>query len=381
MKKLLLLVLFLSLFATPCYADLLIPIIEVKEVKCPKDKPLLDRHNGSCHSCDSTDNLDVDEDVCSSVCKNRIYSNDVVFSGCVLKECPKDKPIFTDRGECFSCNTTDTIFLGWGEKRTVETQKIKNPCSRESISRPKPWWNDSVFNGIPDISEKPSLPKQKKITPSLCQNRTMLISFNERTNNNVYYSRLTTCPPDMPLRDHNGGCHSCDEKKEILQDKSTVFWGEIRCKKVYDESLNLLGIIEDDFIQKRASELTDEELYNTKIFIHNEKGEKIAYIKVGKDYNENSEFSSKRKSGLTWYKKDFGKSYEDILYLTIFIYNMENQIIAEGSTKISEDISQNKNAFEGTYYFSHTVLADKTCPNREIVLVPSSPNIYSSLKE
>lgn len=119
---------------------------------CPKDKPM--RIDSGCYSCATDRKLKTDEQTCQ-LCPNRIMYGNL----CSLP-CPKDKPLADKEGRCHSCDENEP---------------------NETIDSP----NCSVCPNRYSVHTKYS---------DIC---------------------LLKCPEDKPLRDEYGKCHSCEEVARI----------------------------------------------------------------------------------------------------------------------------------------------------------------------
>ena len=314
---------------------------------CPKDKPLLDKF-GFCHSCDDDVAVDIswnlkkgvrnDEnkgkkalnEACS-VCKNRKVQGE----NCILNECPTDKQLRDGKGSCLSCDKPEAVFINFergvsmgGGNRIVSFGYNENRCSQDAIRKINPWGEDSFRK-------------------STCSNRMMYADGGFGLS---YYDILKECPLDMPLRDEVGGCHSCDEEKDISQRGYVTLWGVIRCGKVYDSDLKSIGSLKNASFSKSLSLLSDDDLYGEEYGVYDSKGKKVAYMKIGK------------RSGGSYTTR---MEPQDAIFRS-FIYDLEDRIVAEGTVTLYEDETKNKDFFDGVYYFVKS-RTDKVCPNRIII--------------
>lgn len=354
--------------------------------KCPEDKPLLDKF-GFCHSCDDPKGIDIYNEKDCSLCKNRKIDHPwSLNTGCILKLCPEDKPVLNwYNSSCHSCDEPENIFLGYGDPlpEPAPTEESVDYCSPEAVKKPLPWRIRSAFDGVSTLKDRN---KEGKLPD--CPNRTVHVARFERWS--AYHSSLTTCPPDKPLENHSGSCYSCDEKNPIFLDDAFVFAGKVQCGKLYDEDLKLMGSVKGATLSKKASELSNEEIYNKVFDVYDEQGKKVAYIKIKKDYDENSEYSFGRESSLDNYKESRRKaeipgSWEsrreyNNFEIEALLYDSNDKRIAKGNVKIYEDVSKNKNFLDGDYYFFEGVHPDKICPNREIGKYKNFSGMASMLK-
>lgn len=143
--------------------------------KCPQEMPLLEQNE--CFSCSETKNLSITEKECEQ-CPNRkfVYSEQLQHGECILP-CPSDKPLKSWDGTCFSCDEKKVV--------TLET-----------------WCNFDVDCDV-------------------CPNRTILHSIG----GNI--PSILNCPPDKPLMDSHGVCHSCSTPQFI-----DVRWNSNLCSTV-----------------------------------------------------------------------------------------------------------------------------------------------------
>lgn len=182
-------------------------------LKCPSEKPLRDLHFGKCYSCNTTAEITLAPDISPDVCPYR--KNTVNQYGNTISQfiCPPEKPIFGQLAEnkkfdCFACDSNKTIYV----------ENKENPCPSRTLFR-----NYSSLNYIslrcPD--DKPLMDNTKKCHSADTEN---FVQVQDHTQNRFpnreiiflygrnYYSVLK-CPPELPIRDEWGKCHSADEKK------------------------------------------------------------------------------------------------------------------------------------------------------------------------
>lgn len=138
--------------------------------QCPKEYPLRD-YNGSCLPCLDGENfsaIGVRKPEDCEVCPNREYNDKLKYrERCQIKECPKDRPLRDDLGNCVSCegeNTRDSIFVN-------EKEENCGGCPNREFKKSK--------NRHYDRSD-------------FCQ--------------------IKECPEEFPLRGVSGKCVSCDEE-------------------------------------------------------------------------------------------------------------------------------------------------------------------------
>ena len=277
--------------------------------KCPSQKPQLDTF-GFCHSCDEEKGIDVSwikiEKIYNHgkyefmpeegfVCGNRklisVGHGHLDFYS-VLNTCPSKRPLQDYMGKCHSCDETTSIIV---EKGRYSTTQVRNEsCSNRKDAR-----------------------------------------FDELFGYYTVFNIMKECPKDKPLRDEHGGCHSCDEPEEIIQDEKTVaVWGSIINGKVYDANSNEVGkIVEKNTFKPRFDVEYIWDMYDMK-------NKKIALVKI--------EFDS------VCIDKDCGSFHANI-------YDLKGGLIAHGKGEYNGTAPQ-KN--ESTYYWEN--VSDRTCPNRKM---------------
>ena len=335
-----------------------------KSIKeCPADKPLLDNY-GFCHSCDDIKGVDVSWNVgdeenrekqlnlvneACAVCPNRevknIYSDWDEHLGyfCVLKKCPKDNPLKDNLGGCRSCDDMEKIQLD--EDLNAEYIRLNN---ERFMKKFREYSFDSSENSLEDEKEEDYCSVENISEPviqdEICPNR-----FIDDDHEVVFpiglkiYSILKKCPPDMPLRDKYGICHSCDEEDYILVSEKRAFLGKIKCGKVYNKDLQLVGHVGNNFSKKTKTEYDGErrrpeELIEEDEIIYDMENNIVGRIKSGFEY-------------CFIYGTNDSMSGSDHSIVAIGIKD-------KGESKFKSDC-------DGTYF--PEVSPDEFCPNREVI--------------
>ena len=141
-----------------------VPNPKAENGKCPDNFPILSY--GKCYSCDDLDEISASKAECDK-CPNRKYAYYAKWGveGCFIP-CPKDKPLQSYSGECYSCDENKVIYL------PVHCN-IEHDC--------EDW----------------------------CPNRTILYSLG----GNI--PSLPNCPPNRPVMDSEGVCYPKDKKYDL----------------------------------------------------------------------------------------------------------------------------------------------------------------------
>ena len=181
-----------------------------------QDKPLVDR-NGNCHSCDEEKGISVaSASQCEDICSNRVYNSNSYSYGCHLK-CGEgdyaDKPLLDYYGKCHSCDTTERVDVD-------NSSGPDHPCVEVCSNRIKA---DSKC--VPGCTSDAPLASITGYCYSCDQNGDVKVGTNgqcsevcsERVKEGEY-CRLKCGEGDLkdkPLQSDNGTCYSCDENKEV----------------------------------------------------------------------------------------------------------------------------------------------------------------------
>ena len=191
---------------------------------CPKEKPLRDR-NGGCHACDELRNVDVGShpEYCS-VCPKRYlaggYPDRNYCSLCGVEgTMVADKPLVWDtQTSCYSCDYQDNGSLG--QIGIKDDYLCENVCPNRIFLSP----NSSKRCTLPCPTDKPlradygnnsckTCDIEAAISTTFLTEPCSTICPNREEKNG--YCILKDCPADKPLKDRNGGCHTCDELKNV----------------------------------------------------------------------------------------------------------------------------------------------------------------------
>ncbi len=133
---------------------------------CDASKPIISV-TGACYSCDSSEKIYTSESECDK-CSERSYTSGVCL--------PPAAEITCDTGEfkvgsvCYPCSDPTAIMTSLFNPRTYRTVFDTEKCNECSEYREK-------YNSL--------------------------------------FCSLKNCPENMPVRDYDGGCHSCDELKSF----------------------------------------------------------------------------------------------------------------------------------------------------------------------
>lgn len=321
--------------------------------KCPADKPQLDTF-GVCHSCDEEENIDMSWDTTGErvgyenkdfsgskggdVCDNRslIWVGKDVYS--VLKNCSKESPLQDYKGKCHRCDDPSAIVVATGRRRlrNKEEEQVQNYCVPDKVSIPWQGEQDSV-----------------------CPNR-VDIEFGGRHRYYSVYSILQNCSTTMPLRDEDGGCHSCTEPKEIVQnEKAVAFLGEIRCGKIYNANSEVVGTV-----------------IAASPFARDKDGHSARLVALGVVTKESKKFSPSFGMEYVWDMYDMKNKkigsvkaeYHSLCggeevcgSFSAKMYDLQGKLVAHGNGQQEGADPKNNKAI---YYWEN--VSDKTCPNREM---------------
>ena len=148
--------------------------------ECPDDKPLID-NNGNCRSCDDPLPISMPFDklnLCEQACLNKTNRYQ---SGpyCLPKKCPDETPIMDSEGNCHSCTSVEESI-----NAVTGCDNCKNRFSTGA-------WFDNGLGGIScQLKENNHFYEEEKQA-----------AFDELTAKN--------CPDDKPILDENGNCIPC----------------------------------------------------------------------------------------------------------------------------------------------------------------------------
>ena len=324
--------------------------------KCPSDKPQLDTF-GFCHSCDKKEKIDVSwldihmvyedgkevpvtkEDF---MCDNRKlialgWSQPDFYS--VLEACPLDKPLQNYLGECYACDEPDVVITE--TKRGSYEEKI---------------WDLIGFSGGEAWQGKQN---------NFCPNRVDIISSDRHP----YYSVssiLKHCPANKPLRDEKGGCHTCDEPQEIIQNEAVAFWGNISYGKVYDKNANVIGKIVEatPFEKKREVKYTYRDSRSIEEEKLRDKKRKTGKFVPESDTEYLWDMYDLNDQQIGTVKMEFHGRCDGDKSCGSFvatIYDMQGNVIARGG---GEHNGTNPKNNTSTYYQEN--MSDSACPNRKV---------------
>ncbi len=178
---------------------------------CPPETPIMDA-NGDCHACDYEGKayVGMQNKTCTEICSDR--KDDGGY--CVLSDCPDTKPLRDTYGVCHACNELDNVNV---HGRTENCQV----CPNRYVTGGVEGRNLCSLCGVAgtDVADKPivsdyggacyscdSSDKMRQIgikTPYLCEN----VCDNRRF---ISSRCMPPCPPEKPLMDADGDCHTCD---------------------------------------------------------------------------------------------------------------------------------------------------------------------------
>ena len=154
-----------------------------------------------CHSCDEKRPIGIVNQC--SICPNRVKISN---GSCgIIANCPGDKPLKGEDGECYSCDDPEGIFVL--DCSVCPNRKIiRGHCSLSTCPVDKPMREE--FGNCSSCDMLKYIPFIAEDQCALCPNRKVIKHINNGC-------ALSSCPKDYPLQDLDGSCYSCDEPKGI----------------------------------------------------------------------------------------------------------------------------------------------------------------------
>lgn len=185
---------------------------------CPKNEPIRyksdsneDKQSFKCYSCNSPKAIDLNRKYGEYNCL-QCPNREIKKGKCILKgECPKEYPIRDTDGACRASNDPRPIVLDFDKKdecnKYPERMLDGIICVLKTCPASYPMrYNDGCY-----ACDDEKIDVDKK-TCDLCPNR---IHY---TSGKGQYNHCISCPPDKPIPDAYGKCHSCDKEEYIYTD-------------------------------------------------------------------------------------------------------------------------------------------------------------------
>ena len=174
--------------------------------ECPADKPIL-LQTGECKPCDAPalDNV-VDARKCVESCPNRVIPQHKHGYNFCAPKCPAETPLMSYHGKCFSCNVNDAVDVD--NRESTCNQDCPNRIVRpeyycvKSCSGTTPLMDTSYLCNDCNTDKAIPIKTLNGNCSTLCPNRVIGGS------NNAYCIKAG-CPSDKPLRLKNGTCVAC----------------------------------------------------------------------------------------------------------------------------------------------------------------------------
>lgn len=171
-----------------------------------------------CISCDASYAFKVAHtDDCQRYCPNRKvgdYFLDKV-TRCILISCPQSKPYRSKTGSCYISLAEAEADLDDEKENTnnddIEKEALSAVYGKCPENKPLQRWDGRCFSCDEEKAIRlPTHCNTKHDCEGWCPNRTILYSIG----GNI--PSIPNCPPDKPLMDSVGICHSCNEVEDIL---------------------------------------------------------------------------------------------------------------------------------------------------------------------
>ena len=232
--------------------------------ECPKEKPIRDYY-GNCHACDEPKRiievehqrglfLSIKEVTANGKRKEIIYSDSSPSLICpnrnvvssyggrdnVLRECPFDKPLRDDIGNCYSCDEEKSISLNaelvfWGEVQSGKLyDKNSNLIGTIRDTEVKPYIDKELFKKrfiYDDNNKAVAYIKIKEEAPNIS-------AYTDGKLSEISYSSLSIYNMDGQIMSSRSGTR-------------TIYVDESKNKDFFDGSYYFIGVMPDDVCKNR----------------------------------------------------------------------------------------------------------------------------------